>query len=164
MLTIFQSDIDSYNEHVGQMVGMVIGALLLVGVIVWLINRSRKRVGVAADFNRYMPPRVGGSTVRFQGARPLMQWLITLVLVLTVSSLGYVVAQKVDPNEVGGVVGRTIGGLIVWPLILLIIYGFSRTFRKRYSIHEVINYGLGLNIIIQAVPIFGRLVVFLKQN
>ena len=91
-----------------------------------------------------------------------MSWFITLVLVITNSALGYVVAERSD-TAVGTVVSRTVGGLIAWPLVLLIIYGLSRKFRERYSIHEVINYGLGLNTIIQAMPIFARLVIFLKQ-
>ena len=90
-----------------------------------------------------------------------MSWFITLVLVITNSALGYVVAQGSDTAVL--VVSRTVGGLIAWPLVLLIIYGLSRKFRERYSIHEVINYGLGLNTIIQAMPIFARLVVLLKQ-
>ena len=90
-----------------------------------------------------------------------MSWFITLVLVITNSALGYVVAERSE--AVGLVVSRTVGGLIAWPLVLLIIYGLSRKFRERYSIHEVINYGLGLNTIIQAMPIFARLVIFLKQ-
>ena len=90
-----------------------------------------------------------------------MSWFITLVLVITNSALGYVVAQRSDTAVL--VVSRTVGGLIAWPLVLLIIYALSRKFRERYSIHEVINYGLGLNTIIQAMPIFGRLVILLKQ-
>ena len=42
MLGIFQSDIDTYNEGMGQMIGWIIGAVLLILAIVWLIKRSRK--------------------------------------------------------------------------------------------------------------------------
>ena len=124
-------------------------------------KRCKNDVGVDADFSSHMPPRGGRGAVRGR-THPLMSWFITLVLVITNSALGYVVAQRSD-TAVGLVVSRTVGGLIAWPLVLLIIYGLSRKFRERYSIHEVINYGLGLNTIIQAMPIFARLVVLLKQ-
>ena len=125
-------------------------------------KRCKKDVGVAADFSSHTPPR--GDTGGVRGRTdPLKSWVITLILVITNSALGYVVAQRSDTTTVGLVVGRTIGGLLAWPLVLLIIYGLSRKFRERYSIHEVINYGLGLNTIIQAMPIFARLVIFLKQ-
>ena len=125
-------------------------------------KRCKKDVGVAADSSTHTPSRGGRSGVRGR-THSLMSWFITLVLVITNSSLGYVVAQKSDTG-VGPVVSRTVGGLIAWPLVLLIIYALSRKFRERYSIHEVINYGLGLNTIIQAMPIFARLVVLLKRS
>ena len=40
---IFQSDIDAYNEGMGQTIGWIIGVVLLIGVVVWLIKRSRKK-------------------------------------------------------------------------------------------------------------------------
>ena len=42
MLGIFQTDIDKYNEGIGEAIGWIIGAVLLVLAIVWLIKRSRK--------------------------------------------------------------------------------------------------------------------------
>jgi flagellar biogenesis protein FliO len=42
MLSIFQTDIDPYNEQIGAIIGGIIGALLLVLAIVWLIKRSRR--------------------------------------------------------------------------------------------------------------------------
>jgi hypothetical protein len=42
MLASFQNDLDTYNEGFGQAVGWIVGALLLIGAIVWLIKRSRK--------------------------------------------------------------------------------------------------------------------------
>jgi hypothetical protein len=42
MVGIFQNDIDAYNEGMGQTIGWIVGALLLIGAIVWLIKRSRK--------------------------------------------------------------------------------------------------------------------------
>ena len=167
MLSILQTDIDAYNERLGAIIGGIIGAVLLIVAIVWLIKRSRKGskkdVRVAAD-SRSRTPFPGGRSSDRARTHPLMSWFITLVLVIVNSSLGYVVAQKVEAAEVGGVVSRTVGGLIAWPIVLLIVYALLRKFRERYSIHEVINYGLGLNTIIQVIPIFGRLVVLLKQS
>jgi hypothetical protein len=167
MLSILQTDIDTYNERIGTIIGGIIDDVLLMVAIVWLIKRSRKGftkdVRVAADSRSHTPSSGGRSGDRAR-THPLMAWFITLVLVIANSSLGYVVAQRVEAAEVRGVVSRTVGGLIAWPLVLLIVYALSRKFRDRYSIHEVINYGLGLNTIIQAIPIFGRLVVLLKQS
>jgi flagellar biogenesis protein FliO len=42
MLDIFQTDIDTYNERMGAIIGGIIGALLLILAIVWLIKRSRR--------------------------------------------------------------------------------------------------------------------------
>lgn len=42
MLGIFQSDIDTYNEQMGQTIGWIVGAVLLILAVVWLIKRSRK--------------------------------------------------------------------------------------------------------------------------
>jgi hypothetical protein len=42
MLASFQNDLDTYNERIGEVVGWVVGAVLLIAAIVWLIKRSRK--------------------------------------------------------------------------------------------------------------------------
>ncbi|HEV2707771.1 MAG TPA: hypothetical protein VGV59_17765 [Pyrinomonadaceae bacterium] len=112
-------------------------------------KRCKKNIGVAADFTSgHKPTRGRQSSVRFQSAYPLASWLITLLLLTANVYLAYGVARKsaADDSEI---VGMTIGGVIAWPLILLIVYGLSRKFRERYSLHAVINYGLGLNTIIQ---------------
>ena len=41
--SIFQKDYDAYNERVSEAIGRMIVALLLIGAIVWLIKRFRKR-------------------------------------------------------------------------------------------------------------------------
>lgn len=101
----------------------------------------------------YTPLRAGTTSSAAQSTYPLVSWIVTLVLLTANTSLAYAIARKstTDPAEV---VGATVGGLIAWPLILLIIYGLSRKFRERYSVHTVINYGLGLNTIIQAFMSF----------
>ena len=42
MLSILQSDIDTFNERIGETIGWVVGVVLLILAIVWLIKRSRK--------------------------------------------------------------------------------------------------------------------------
>lgn len=42
MLGIFQTDIDTYNERMGETIGWVIGAVLLILAIVWLVKRFRR--------------------------------------------------------------------------------------------------------------------------
>jgi flagellar biogenesis protein FliO len=42
MLGIIQNDVDSYNERLGEIVGWIVGVLLLIAAIVWLVKRSRK--------------------------------------------------------------------------------------------------------------------------
>jgi len=113
-------------------------------------KRCKKELGGAADFKSSRgPTRGGGRGFRFQSAYPLVSWLITLLLLIANSSLAYTVSRRSATDE-AEVVGRVVGGVIAWPLVLLIVYGLSRKFRERYSMHAVINYGLGLNTIIQA--------------
>ena len=113
-------------------------------------KRCKKDIGVAADFkSSHMPTRGGGSSFRFQSANPSVSWSITLLLLIANSLLAYVVARK-SATDVAEIAGATVGGVIAWPLILLIVYALSRKFRERYSMHAVINYGLGLNAIVLA--------------
>ena len=42
MLGIFQTDIDTFNENIGERIGWIVGAVLLVLTIVWLVKRSRR--------------------------------------------------------------------------------------------------------------------------
>jgi len=113
-------------------------------------KRCKKEVGVAADFKSSDTPTGGGrSGLQFQSTNPPGAWAITLLLLIANSSLSYLVARK-SASDVGEIVGATVGGVVAWPLVLLIIYALSRKFRERYSVHAVINYGLGLNTIIQA--------------
>lgn len=113
-------------------------------------RRCKKALGVAAGFaGSHTPTRGGRGGVRFQSAYPLVSWLVTLSLLIANSSLAYVLARESSTDD-AEVVGLTAGGVIAWPLLLLIVYSLSRKFRERYSIHAVINYGLGLNTIIQA--------------
>ena len=108
-------------------------------------KRCKKDIGAAADFKSDQKPT---RNVRFQSAYPLVSWSTTILLLIANSSLAYVVARK-SATDASEVAGATIGGLIAWPLVLLIIYSLSRKFRERYSLHAVINYGLGLNVIVQ---------------
>lgn len=87
------------------------------------------------------------SSFRFQSDNPSITWVITLVLLIPNLFLSYAVAQKTSNNP-AELFGGVIGGLIAWPLILGIIYALSRSFRERYSFHAVINYGLGMNVIV----------------
>lgn len=113
-------------------------------------KRCKKDVGVAAGFkSSHTPTRSGGRGFRFQSTYPLVAWLITLLLLFSSSTLAYVVARE-STTDVAEVVGATVGGAIAWPLVLLIVYALSRKFREKYSMHAVINYGLGLNSIILA--------------
>src|SRR5207244_4100428 len=66
-------------------------------------KRCKNDVGVDADFSSHMPPRSGRGAVRGR-THPLMSWFITLVLVITNSALGYVVAERSE--AVGLVVSR----------------------------------------------------------
>ncbi len=112
-------------------------------------KRCKKDIGVAADFKSSHTPTGGGrSGLRFQSTNPFGSWVITLLLLIANSSLSYLVARK-SATDAAEIVGATVGGIVAWPLVLLIIYALSRKFRERYSIHAVINYGLGLNTIIQ---------------
>ena len=43
MLSVFQTSIDTYNEKIGETVGMIAGVVILILIIVWLVKRSRKR-------------------------------------------------------------------------------------------------------------------------
>ena len=42
ILGIFQNEMDTYNEKIGQIIGSIVGVVLLIAAIVWLIKRSRK--------------------------------------------------------------------------------------------------------------------------
>jgi ribosomal protein S27E len=94
------------------------------------------------------------SSFRFQSDYPLISWALTFILLITNASLSYAVSRKstTDPSEA---LGAAIGGVLAWPLILLIIYCVSKKFRERYSLHTVINCGLALNSIIQSTMVLG---------
>ena len=42
MLAILQTDNDLYNERMGETIGWIIGAVLLILAIAWLVKRFRK--------------------------------------------------------------------------------------------------------------------------
>jgi hypothetical protein len=87
------------------------------------------------------------SSFRFQGDNPAITWVITLVLLIPNLFLSYAVALKTSNNP-AELFGGVIGGLIAWPLILGVLYGLLRSFRERHSFHAVINYGMGMNVIV----------------
>ena len=114
-------------------------------------KRCKKDLAAPADpATSYLPAaETAERGARFQSDQPLLTWAITIVLLITNASLAYAVAKKstTNPNEA---FGGMIGGMLAWPLVLLIVYGLSKKFRENYSLHAVINYGLALNSVIQA--------------
>jgi uncharacterized paraquat-inducible protein A len=107
--------------------------------------------GASSDTNQ--PAAVSNkSSFKFQSDYPLVSWALTFILLITNASLSYAVSRKstTDPSEA---LGMAIGGVLAWPLLLLIVYGVSKKFREKYSLHTVINYGLGLNTIIQSTMV-----------
>lgn len=114
-------------------------------------KRCQKELGATADSTGVPRPaaHANQSSPRPQSSYPLLSWLLTLLLLITNASLAYAVSRKAaaEPAEV---LGMTTGGMIAWPLIFLIAYALSRKLRERHSLHAVINYGLGLNAIVQS--------------
>lgn len=90
------------------------------------------------------------SSIKRENNYPLVAWAVTLLLLIANASLSYVVSRKSNADFYE-TLGGTVGGMIAWPLVLLIIYALSKKFREKYSLHAVINYGLGLNTIILAM-------------
>src|SRR5688572_20769201 len=85
-------------------------------------KRCKKKTGVQTGVvGGYTSPRSGKSVSAAQSANPFVSWIITLLLLTANTSLALAVSRRsaTDPAEV---VGATVGGLIAWPLILLIIY------------------------------------------
>lgn len=112
-------------------------------------KRCKNDLAAAAESaSSYQPtPHDYKSSFRFQSDYPLVSWAITIVLLISSAGLSYAIARKSTTNFYAAF-GQTIGGILVWPIILLIIYALSKKYREKYSLHAVINYGLGLNIII----------------
>ena len=116
-----------------------------------ICKRCKKDLAATTDFaSRYQSPtQARESSFRFQSDYPLVSWAITFVLLISSASLAYAISRKSTTNSYEAL-GATIGGILAWPIILLIVYGLSKKFRKKYSLHAVINYGLGVNTIIQS--------------
>ena len=114
-------------------------------------KRCKKDLAAAPDSaSSYQPAsHANKSSSKSKSDYPLVSWVITVVLLTANASLAYVVAQKSTTNPYE-TLGGTIGGMVAWPLVLLIVYAVSKKFREKYSLHTVINYGLGLNSIIQS--------------
>jgi hypothetical protein len=102
----------------------------------------------AESSSAYLPTAVTGkSGNRLRSNYPLVAWAVTIVLLISNAYLSYAVSRKSTTDD-SEALGSTVGGILAWPLILLIVYGVSKKFRAKYSLHAVINYGLGLNTII----------------
>jgi hypothetical protein len=86
-------------------------------------------------------------SVRLKSDNPILSALITLVLVIFNLLMSYTHSQREHISSAGAL-GRMIGSVVAWPILLLIIYGISRKFRERYALHTVINYGLAVNAIV----------------
>ena len=43
MLSFLQTATDTYNEKIGEAIGMIAGVVILILIIVWLVKRSRKK-------------------------------------------------------------------------------------------------------------------------
>jgi hypothetical protein len=108
----------------------------------------------AESSSAHTPAAVAPKSSRFRSDNPPVAWAITIVLLVANASLAYAVSLK-STTDVYETVGSTVGGVLAWPIVLLIIYGLSKKFRETYSLHAVINYGLGLNTIIQSIMILG---------
>jgi hypothetical protein len=89
------------------------------------------------------------SSLRHGSDHSLGAWAITIVLLIVNASLSYAISQK-SAGDSYEALGRTVGGMLAWPIVLLIVYGVSKKFRGKYSLHTVINYGLGINAIVQS--------------
>ena len=111
----------------------------------------------AESSSAYRPTAVARQgSVRLWSDYPLMAWAITVVLLISNAYFSYAVSRKstTDGDEA---VAETVGGILAWPIVLLIVYGVSKKFREKYSLHAVINYGLGLNTIIKSIMTLGTL-------
>lgn len=112
-------------------------------------KRCKKDLAATADSASTQQPIIPASesSFRFQSDYPVAAWAITIVLLISNLSVCYVLARKSSTNSYY-VLGGMIGGTVGWPMILLIVYGVSKKMREKYSLHAVINYGLGLNTMI----------------
>ena len=114
-------------------------------------KRCKKALSAAAEpASTYLPTAdTKESSFRFRTDYPLVSWVITFLLLIANASLAYVVSRKTTTIPYRAL-GGMIGGILAWPLVLLIVYLISRKFREKYSLHAVINYGLALNTLIQS--------------
>jgi len=87
------------------------------------------------------------SSARITTDHPVISWIITIGLVIFNALVTYHHASEANVPAARAF-GEVCGSEVAWPAILLIIYGVSRKFREKYAFHTVINYGLGINAVV----------------
>ena len=87
------------------------------------------------------------SAARFTGEQPYLAALITFSLLIFNGLLAYGQSQRKHISS-AETVGYVLGSEIAWPAVLIVVYCISRSFREKYSMLAVINYGLAVNTVI----------------
>lgn len=85
--------------------------------------------------------------MRFAGEQPLLSAFITFALLILNGILAYGQAQRKHVSA-ATMVGYIMGSELAWPAVLMVVYGISRSFREKYSMLAVINYGLAVNAVV----------------